>query len=263
MSTQLQINIITRPSQGTMPCRPRAEIRSVVERITMKSLPTEDLLAVEVDRLLEDVRAALDYNLDIAAEAAGRLAAILVRKLHEDSRPAPARGGLAPWQKRKIQAYIGDRLEEPLLLGDLAKVVSLSISYFSRSFKQSFGEPPHAYIIRARINRAQTLMMTTCESLSQIALACGLLDQAHLCRRFRQVTGTTPGAWRRCHAIAHSSAPSWTHSSGSVSISAGKYSWSDEGRDLSSSLQHTGSVANSSGDRDRFERLGLLHAASE
>jgi AraC-like DNA-binding protein len=42
-------------------------------------------------------------------------------------------------------------------------------------------------------------MLTTSESLSQIALACGLADQAHLSRRFRQVTGTTPGAWRRCH----------------------------------------------------------------
>jgi AraC-like DNA-binding protein len=40
-------------------------------------------------------------------------------------------------------------------------------------------------------------MLTTCESLSQIALACGLADQAHLCHCFRRVTGTTPAAWRR------------------------------------------------------------------
>jgi AraC-like DNA-binding protein len=82
----------------------------------------------------------------------------------------------------------------------LAKLVSLSPSYFCRAFKESFGETPHAFVIRRRVERARTLMLTTSESLSQIALACGLVDQAHLCRCFRQVTGMTPGAWRRAFA---------------------------------------------------------------
>ena len=198
MSAQLQFNVVTGPSQATIPYQRILDTRLPVERIAVRSLHAERLLAVEVDRLLEDVRAALDYDLDIATEAAGRLTAILTSKLQQDCRPA--RGGLAPWQKRKVQAYVEDRLEGPILVADLAKVVSLSISYFSRSFKQSFGEAPHTYIIKTRIERARTLMMTTRESLSQIALACGLLDQAHLCKCFRQVTGTTPGAWRRTHA---------------------------------------------------------------
>jgi AraC family transcriptional regulator len=198
MSAQLQFNVVAGPSQAAIPYQRMLDTRSPIEHITVRSLRAEDILAVEVDRLLEDVRAALNYDLDIATEAAGRLTAILASKLQRDSRPM--RGGLAPWQKRKIQTYIEDRLEEPILVGDLAKVVSLSVSYFSRSFKQSLGEAPHTYIVRTRIKRAQTLMMTTRESLSQIALACGLLDQAHLCKCFRQVTGTTPGAWRRNHA---------------------------------------------------------------
>jgi AraC family transcriptional regulator len=198
MSAQLQFDIVTNPSQATIPYQRILDTASPVERIAVRSLHAGHLLAVEVDRLLEDVRAALDYDLDIATEAAGRLTAILTSKLQQDSRPA--RGGLAPWQKRKVQAYVEDRLEGSILVGDLAKIVSLSISYFSRSFKQSFGEAPHTYIVRTRIKRAQTLMTTTRESLSQIALACGLLDQAHLCKCFRQVTGTTPGAWRRTHA---------------------------------------------------------------
>ncbi len=49
--------------------------------------------------------------------------------------------------------------------------------------------------------RARQLMLTTSQSMSEIALACGLLDQAHLCRTFRKATGTTPGAWRRNHAV--------------------------------------------------------------
>lgn len=198
MSAQFQFDSVASPSKATIPYQPQLVARSPIERIAVRSLHAGDLLAVEVDRLLEDVRAALNHDLDTATEAAGRLRAILASKLHQESRPA--RGGLAPWQKRKIQAYIEDRLEGSILVADLAKVVSLSISYFSRCFKYSFGDSPHTYIIRTRIQRAQTLMMTTRESLSQIALACGLLDQAHLCKCFRQVTGTTPGAWRRNHA---------------------------------------------------------------
>jgi AraC family transcriptional regulator len=199
MNSQLQFNVVTGPSQAVIPYHPPVEnTRLPIERITMRSLHPEDLLVLEVDRLLEDVRAALSYDLDVATETAGRLTAILASKRQQASRPL--RGGLAPWQKRKIQAYVEDRLEGSILVSDLAKVVSLSVSYFSRSFKQSFGEAPHTYIVKTRIKRAQTLMMTTCESLSQIALACGLLDQAHLCKCFRQATGTTPGAWRRSHA---------------------------------------------------------------
>jgi transcriptional regulator GlxA family with amidase domain len=106
---------------------------------------------------------------------------------------------------RAVRNYIDERLGGPLRVTDLAKLVSLSVSYFSRAFRDSCGELPHAYIVRMRIQRAQTLMLTTSSSLSQIAYACGLVDQAHLCRCFRQATGTTPGAWRRNHAVGRSS----------------------------------------------------------
>jgi AraC family transcriptional regulator len=206
MNAELQLNVVTGAPPGALSSPQAVETRSAIAPIPMGSFRYDHTIPVELDRLLEDVRIALDYDLSVATEAAGRLASVLASKLHQVSRPVPARGGLAPWQKRKIQTYIEDRLEDPLLVGDLAKVVSLSVSYFSRSFKQSFGEAPHTYIVRTRIQRAQTLMQSTCESLSQIALACGLLDQAHLCRCFRQVTGTTPGAWRRSHAIGPGSA---------------------------------------------------------
>jgi transcriptional regulator GlxA family with amidase domain len=166
----------------------------------------EDHTAIEAGRLLEDVRRALDIDFDTATKTAERLAALLAGKLRDDSCSSPARGGLAPWQKRKIQNYIDDKLEESLPVGVLAKLVSLSPSYFCRAFKESFGEPPHAYVIKMRVERAKMLMLTTSESLSQIALACGLVDQAHLCRCFRQVTGATPGAWRRSHAMEPQSA---------------------------------------------------------
>lgn len=177
------------------------ETHSPVDRNDAKSARSENPVAVEVGKLLDDVRSALDSDLGTAMKAAENLASLLASKLPHDVPPAAARGGLAPWQKRKVQGYIENCLDGPLLIEDLAKLVSLSTSYFCRAFKESFGKPPHAYIISMRVQLARKLMLTTSESLSQIALACGLVDQAHLCRCFRQATGMTPGAWRRRHAI--------------------------------------------------------------
>jgi AraC-like DNA-binding protein len=162
--------------------------------------PVQDYVAIEVGRLLDDVRKTLESDFAAATRTAARLAAFLASKCSDGARPCPARGGLAPWQKRKIQQAIEDGLEDALPVESLARLVSLSSSYFCRAFKESFGGPPHAYIIKRRVERAKTLMLTTSESLSQIAFACGLVDQAHFCRCFRQVTGVTPGAWRRSHA---------------------------------------------------------------
>jgi transcriptional regulator GlxA family with amidase domain len=169
-----------------------------------KRLGTEELLAVEAGKLLEDIRAALPCDLSAATQAASSLAKLLATTPPQNVRVAPARGGLAPWRKHKIQSYIEKHLDGPLLVEDLARMVSLSTSYFCRAFKDSVGESPHAYITRVRTERAQALMLSTSDGLSEIALACGLVDQSHLCRCFRQVTGTTPGAWRRRHAIAFS-----------------------------------------------------------
>jgi AraC family transcriptional regulator len=182
--------------------------QSVSDYATARSPHLEDHIEVEVGRLLEDVRRALSHDLSAAKTSAARLAAFLTSKLSLNVPSRPARGGLAPWQKRKVQNCIENGLEGPLPVEDLAQLASLSPSYFCRAFKESFGMPPHAYVVRTRIERARTLMLTTSDSLSQIALACGLVDQAHLCKCFRQTTGSTPGAWRRRHATGpHSVSP--------------------------------------------------------
>jgi AraC-like DNA-binding protein len=201
MDTQLGIAVVSSSSHGMASYRTTLEIGPEVACVPARWSRSDDPIMTQASRLLEDVREALDCDLNSASKAAGRLAALLASKLPADSRSAPARGGLAPWQMRAVRNHIDDRLGGPVRVGDLAKLVSLSASYFSRAFKDSFGELPHAYIVRMRIERAQALMLTTSSSLSQIAYACGLVDQAHLCRCFRQATGTTPGVWRHRHAV--------------------------------------------------------------
>lgn len=111
--------------------------------------------------------------------------------------PKLASGGLASWQVNRIASYVNDNMEGRILLVDLARLVNLSTSYFSAVFRASFGVSPHNYILQQRIEFAKKQMRFTESSLSEIALACGLSDQAHLSRTFRRITGMTPSAWRR------------------------------------------------------------------
>jgi len=69
-------------------------------------------------------------------------------------------------------------------------------------FKSAFGVPPHTYVLRRRIEVAQGLMLTTCEPLSSIALACGMSDQSHFTKTFYRIVGETPNSWRRTRRSA-------------------------------------------------------------
>jgi AraC family transcriptional regulator len=112
------------------------------------------------------------------------------------------RGGLAPWQIRRVSAHIEEHLSATIHCEDLARLVRLSPSHFMRAFRDSFGCPPHAYLMKRRVECAQGLMLTTDTALGQIALECGLADQSHLSRLFQQFLGETPAAWRRARVNA-------------------------------------------------------------
>ncbi len=110
---------------------------------------------------------------------------------------------LLAWQARKVRDYIDSHVAAPVLVADLCALVQRSEAHFSRSFKRTFGESPHVFLVRRRVELATHYMLTTSASLSDIALRCGFSDQAHLCKHFRQLVGQTPAAWRR--AITQSS----------------------------------------------------------
>jgi AraC family transcriptional regulator len=106
-------------------------------------------------------------------------------------------GRLASWQAKRLTFYIEDKLDSTIRASDLAGLVRLSSGHFFRAFRETFGETPLTYVMKRRMVRAQQLMVTSRVPLSQVALACGMCDQAHFSRTFRRIVGTNPGAWRR------------------------------------------------------------------
>jgi AraC family transcriptional regulator len=117
------------------------------------------------------------------------------------SRPllqSPQAGPALPrWQVQRVAQFIDANLPHSIHTEDLASIVNLSGRYFSSLFRRATGESPFAYLRRRRIERAQQMMLVTDVPLAEIALACGLADQAHLSKLFRRLVGSTPAAWRR------------------------------------------------------------------
>jgi len=129
------------------------------------------------------------------AEASATIASIVDGR--QIGAPGGVRGGLAPWQLRKIDRYVRENLGRSVRMQALAEQINLSLSHFGRSFKASCGLAPRLYILKLRLELAQSLMLTTDDPLCCIAVTCGLTDQSHLTNLFRRHVGETPAAWRR------------------------------------------------------------------
>ncbi|MBT9385442.1 AraC family transcriptional regulator [Pseudooceanicola sp. CBS1P-1] len=133
----------------------------------------------------------------------GLLQALLGAVLHPETdagEAVPQAAGLRPHQARRLEHYVQTHLEDPLGVAELAGLVGLSESWFSRAFKQSFGLTPKRWIAQRRVARAQQLILEEGLSLAEVALATGFADQAHLSRAFSQAVGMPPSRWRHIHA---------------------------------------------------------------
>ena len=135
-------------------------------------------------RCLKDASVLLEGEFGVAEEVGS-------------ARATSRRGGLAPWQVKLLIAHIEARLGSRIVVAELAGLVKLSESHFSRAFSVSLGMPPGQYIAARRIVRAKLMMTSTTESLATIAVSCGFADQSHLSRRFGHAVGMSPGRWRR------------------------------------------------------------------
>ena len=88
------------------------------------------------------------------------------------------------------------RYFEPLHVDDLARAAGLSRAHFSREFRRTFGESPHAYLLTRRLERAAALLRNTDRSVTEICLSVGLQSLGSFTTSFKRFYGVTPTAYR-------------------------------------------------------------------
>lgn len=159
------------------------------------------------DRLVESVMISL------AAEArnqspSGRLyaesaceflARLLVHRYSSMSLPAPRSFGGLPANRLKIvREFIESNLTHSLSLRELAELAGVGTRHFERAFRQSTGESPHAYVLRARLTAAKDLLISHDHlSIDEISERVGFSSASHLAQAFRKHTGLSPSEFRK------------------------------------------------------------------
>jgi AraC-like DNA-binding protein len=122
------------------------------------------------------------------------------------SAAVPARDGRRPWgpialvpparHLLRARDLADARYFEPLGVADLARAAGLSRWHFSREFRRTFGESPHAYLLTRRLERAAALLRTTDRPVLDICLSVGLRSVGSFTASFSRAYGVSPTAYR-------------------------------------------------------------------
>src|ERR1700732_3621355 len=95
----------------------------------------------------------------------------------------------------------GRTYAQPLDVPSLARIAYVSEAHFIRTFRATFGETPHRYLQRRRVERAMFLLRETERSVTDICLDVGFNSLGTFSRTFRDIVGETPMAYRERGAV--------------------------------------------------------------
>jgi AraC family transcriptional regulator len=134
-------------------------------------------------------------------DSLGRMAAMQILRHHAMRGGKPAARAedtrALPPGMRRVRDFIEASLDAELGLKRLAREAGVSAHTLPRAFLRAFGETPHRFVLNRRLDRARELLAGTDMPVVDIALATGFSSQSHLAAAFRQLTGLTPGEYRK------------------------------------------------------------------
>ena len=154
------------------------------------------VLLEEATRTTPDARLVADM---VSRALVARLISFL--SVAESSQgPSPSLSGR---RLRGVLDCMHAELGEDLSLARLAGISGISQSYFARAFCEAMGTPPHRYIIKLRMELAQTLLQHPDLSITEVSQRCGYQQPSHFATMFRRVLGLTPTAYRKGFGLDH------------------------------------------------------------
>lgn len=162
-------------------------------------LKVSDDLLTRMGQLLADEATSDRFGSRLFVDAvAQQMCVHLLRNYAELTAPAPsASGQLSKPKMRQLEDYIREHIADDLSLAQLAEIAGVSPSHFARLFRNSFGVPPHRYLLERRLAAARDLLRSKRDSIAEIAAVTGFSDQSHLTRLFKRQFELTPMQFRR------------------------------------------------------------------
>ncbi len=101
----------------------------------------------------------------------------------------------------KAMQFMAENFTEQISLADIAAAANLSPYHFHRLFSRTASLTPQAHLTWLRIEKGRELLLTTENTISEIACACGFTQPAYFSRIFREHTGLTPSQFRLEHQV--------------------------------------------------------------
>lgn len=102
----------------------------------------------------------------------------------------------------RARDYLGECYRQGITLENAAREASLSPFHFNRVFARAFGETPHEFVTRRRIEEAKKLLLAGNQSITDICFDLGYESLGSFSTRFRSLTGLSPAAFRREARVA-------------------------------------------------------------
>jgi AraC-like DNA-binding protein len=109
---------------------------------------------------------------------------------------------------RRVRDRIDREYAQPLDVEALARGVHMSAGHLSREFRAAYGEPPYAYLMTRRIERAMALLRRGDLSVTEVCFTVGCGSLGTFSTRFTELVGESPGAYRRRAVSASAGIPS-------------------------------------------------------
>jgi AraC family transcriptional regulator len=173
-----------------------AEVAKRLERVTRAHVHFEDAPLRDTMRKLHGALGAAGESDTLYLESLCVLSAMEISRYVDRRADLAGDDALDRGRASRTQELIEANLSRNISLGEMADAAGLSRFHFLRSFKRCTGETPYQYVLRRRIETAQTLLREQPMTVEAVAAAVGFSSATRFIRAFRLRTGVTPGTYR-------------------------------------------------------------------
>ncbi|QZH62385.1 AraC family transcriptional regulator [Mycolicibacterium farcinogenes] len=151
--------------------------------------------------LVEEIYSVADRDDALArllTDSVAETLRLLVRDKYAEAPPKQRQHrALDAATRRMLVEYLTDSLDSDVHLDSLAQLAGMPVQGFIGAFRRAFHTTPYQFLLDLRIDRAKTLLLTTSQTIAEIAVSVGFSTPSHFATAFRRRVGISPSSYRR------------------------------------------------------------------